>query len=131
MVLISRNFGMFNQQNTQFFNNNSFNRNTFSYPNIEKTSTGFFYNYNQIPTNHHHPYYQANMYPAQTSPASPVEKSKTAKKNLPKSKTLSNSFKYKKNKETQKLFVVRHGERVDTTFGSGWMQNAFDNNGML
>ena len=28
---------------------------------------------------------------------------------------------------TQKLFIARHGERVDTTFGHLWLQNAFIN----
>ncbi len=31
------------------------------------------------------------------------------------------------NKINQRLFIVRHGERVDTTFGALWLQNSFKN----
>lgn len=31
--------------------------------------------------------------------------------------------------EPQRIYVVRHGERVDSTFGINWLDIAFDNNG--
>lgn len=33
-------------------------------------------------------------------------------------------------KQKQNLFVVRHGERVDITFGHEWVSKAFDSNGI-
>jgi len=35
--------------------------------------------------------------------------------------------KSKINKFNQKLFIIRHGERVDTTFGTLWLKNSFKN----
>ena len=34
-------------------------------------------------------------------------------------------------KKRQKLFVVRHGERVDSIFGRTWIANGFDAYGNL
>ena len=39
------------------------------------------------------------------------------------------NIKLKTVKNKQKLFLTRHGERVDTTFGSLWFQSAFKPNG--
>ena len=34
-------------------------------------------------------------------------------------------------KKSQRLLIVRHGERVDTTFGGLWLQNSFKNGNIL
>ena len=121
MVLMGTNYGVYNQQQTPYYNNNSYNTPSFNrasfngsvnkssyFQNIEKTSSRVYFPYNFQSQNASSPpasYYQPsqhNIYPPTSQinqspkknpapPGTPATESRAIK--LSKSKTLSKNFK--------------------------------------